>query len=121
MRRGEFYRVRRPPGDPKPARVFVVVSRQPLVSPQNIPLGIGARDVRRDPWGRVGRVADELQGVPMFDGLPIVVEPINIDTGDTCVRGIVGQKIQEVHVREHVVADGDDPVHDTRARSCDRE
>jgi mRNA interferase MazF len=31
MRRGEFYRVRRPPGDPKPARVFVVVSRQALV------------------------------------------------------------------------------------------
>lgn len=31
MRRGEFYRVRRPPGDPKPARVFVVVSRQALI------------------------------------------------------------------------------------------
>jgi mRNA interferase MazF len=31
MRRGELYRVRRPPGDPKPARVFVVVSRQALV------------------------------------------------------------------------------------------
>jgi len=31
MRRGELYRVRRPPGDPKPARVFVIVSRQALV------------------------------------------------------------------------------------------
>jgi mRNA interferase MazF len=31
MRRGELYRVRRPPGDPKPARVFAVVSRQPLI------------------------------------------------------------------------------------------
>src|SRR5450631_312732 len=31
MRRGELYRVRRPPGDPKPARVFVVVSRQPPI------------------------------------------------------------------------------------------
>ncbi|MBP6014121.1 MAG: type II toxin-antitoxin system PemK/MazF family toxin [Alphaproteobacteria bacterium] len=31
MKRGELYRVRRPPGDPKPARAFVVVSRQPLV------------------------------------------------------------------------------------------
>jgi len=31
MRRGELYRVRRPHGDPKPARVFVVVSRQPLI------------------------------------------------------------------------------------------
>ena len=31
MRRGELYRVRRPAGDRKPARVFVVVSRQPLV------------------------------------------------------------------------------------------
>ena len=31
MKRGELYRVRRPPGDPKPARTFVVVSRQPLV------------------------------------------------------------------------------------------
>jgi mRNA interferase MazF len=31
MRRGELYRVRRPPGDPKPARVFIVVSRQALI------------------------------------------------------------------------------------------
>src|SRR6202035_3054716 len=31
MRRCKLYRVRRPPGDPKAARVFVVVSRQPLI------------------------------------------------------------------------------------------
>jgi len=31
VKRGELYRVRRPPGDPKPARVFVIVSRQPLI------------------------------------------------------------------------------------------
>ena len=31
MRRGELYRVRRPPGDTKPARTFVIVSRQALV------------------------------------------------------------------------------------------
>ena len=31
MRRGELYRIRRPPGDPKPARIFVVVSRQALI------------------------------------------------------------------------------------------
>lgn len=31
MQRGELYRVRRPPGDPKPARTFVVVSRQALI------------------------------------------------------------------------------------------
>jgi mRNA interferase MazF len=31
VKRGDLYRVRRPPGDPKPARVFVVVSRQALV------------------------------------------------------------------------------------------
>ena len=31
MKRGELYRVRRPPGDPKPTRVFVVVSRQALI------------------------------------------------------------------------------------------
>ena len=31
MRRGELYRVRRPPGDTKPARSFVVVSRQALI------------------------------------------------------------------------------------------
>jgi mRNA interferase MazF len=31
VRRGELYRVRRPPGDPKPARTFVIVSRQALV------------------------------------------------------------------------------------------
>lgn len=31
MRRGELYRVRRPPGDTRPARSFVVVSRQALI------------------------------------------------------------------------------------------
>lgn len=31
MRRGELYRVRKPGGDTKRTRVFVVVSRQPLV------------------------------------------------------------------------------------------
>ena len=31
MRRGELYRVRKPGGDPKRARVFVVVSRQALI------------------------------------------------------------------------------------------
>lgn len=31
MRRGELYRVRRPGADPRPARVFVVVSRQALI------------------------------------------------------------------------------------------
>jgi mRNA interferase MazF len=31
MRRGELYRLRRPAGDPKPARVFAVVSRKPLI------------------------------------------------------------------------------------------
>jgi len=31
MRRGDLYRVRRPPGDPRPSRAFVVVSRQALL------------------------------------------------------------------------------------------
>jgi len=31
MRRGELYRVRRPAGVTGPARVFVVISRQPLI------------------------------------------------------------------------------------------
>lgn len=31
MKRADLYRVRRPPGDPKPARTFVVVSRQALI------------------------------------------------------------------------------------------
>lgn len=31
MKRGAVYRVRRPHGDPKPARCFVVVSRQALI------------------------------------------------------------------------------------------
>jgi mRNA interferase MazF len=31
LRRGELYRVRRPPGDTRPARSFVIVSRQALV------------------------------------------------------------------------------------------
>jgi mRNA interferase MazF len=34
MRRGELYRVQRPPGDPKPNRVYVVVSRQTLIDSQ---------------------------------------------------------------------------------------
>jgi mRNA interferase MazF len=31
MRRGDLYRVRRPSGDPKPSRVFVVASRPTLI------------------------------------------------------------------------------------------
>jgi len=31
LRRGELYRVRRPPGDAKPARTFAIVSRQALI------------------------------------------------------------------------------------------
>ncbi|MGH8297679.1 MAG: type II toxin-antitoxin system PemK/MazF family toxin [Steroidobacteraceae bacterium] len=31
MKRADLYRVRRPPGDTKPARTFVVVSRQALI------------------------------------------------------------------------------------------
>jgi mRNA interferase MazF len=31
LKRGELYRVRRPPGDTKPMRTFVVVSRQALI------------------------------------------------------------------------------------------
>jgi mRNA interferase MazF len=31
MKRGDLYRVRHPSGDPRPARVFVVVSRQALL------------------------------------------------------------------------------------------
>lgn len=31
MRRGDLYRVRKPGGDPKSHRVFVVASRQPLI------------------------------------------------------------------------------------------
>jgi mRNA interferase MazF len=32
VKRGDLYRVRRPVGDPKPARSFVVVSRQALIN-----------------------------------------------------------------------------------------
>jgi mRNA interferase MazF len=32
MRRGEFYRVRHPSGDPKRSRVFVIVSRDRLIA-----------------------------------------------------------------------------------------
>lgn len=31
MRRGQLYRVHQPPGDPKRHRIFVIVSRQPLI------------------------------------------------------------------------------------------
>jgi mRNA interferase MazF len=34
VKRGEIYRVRRPPGDPKPARSFAIVSRQALIDSQ---------------------------------------------------------------------------------------
>jgi mRNA interferase MazF len=32
MKRGDLYRVRRPPGDPKPARTFVIVGRQAVIN-----------------------------------------------------------------------------------------
>jgi len=32
VKRGDLYRVRRPPSDPRPARVFVVVSRHTLLA-----------------------------------------------------------------------------------------
>ncbi len=34
MRRGELYRVARPPGDPRPYRSFAIVSRQALIDSQ---------------------------------------------------------------------------------------
>src|SRR5258708_19950003 len=57
-------------------------------------LGIGAWDVRGDPRGRIGRVADELQGVPMLDSLSIVVEPVAIDTADPRAGSSFSKNIQ---------------------------
>ena len=41
MKRGDLYRVRHPSGDPRPARVFAVVSRQAL-------LDLGRSSCRRE-------------------------------------------------------------------------
>src|ERR1700742_731213 len=40
---------------------------------------VGTRNVRPDQRCGVFRVADDLQGVPMFDGLAVGVHPVDVD------------------------------------------
>src|SRR5882724_4881687 len=80
---------------------------------------IGAGDVRTGPRGRILRIADKLQHIPMLDGFSFGVHLVDIDAGDTRVVGVIRQQIDEIHMGEHVVADGDDSVDDnvgTRVR-----
>src|ERR1700674_1700806 len=73
---------------------------------------VGARNVRRDHWYRVFRVANELQGVPMFDGLAVGVHLVDVDAGDPRILRVVIEEIQKVDVRPYIVAGGDDAVDD---------
>ena len=53
-------------------------------------LRIDAREVWREPTGRVAWAADPLQGVPVFGGLPVCIESVDVDSGDARVRWVVG-------------------------------
>ena len=48
----------------------------------------------------------------MLDADSVRVELVNVDAGKARVIGIVVEQVQKIHVGKHVVADGDDPVHD---------
>lgn len=48
MRRGDLYRVRRPAGDPKRSRVYVIVSRQALIETRFATLICAPVHTRRD-------------------------------------------------------------------------
>src|SRR5258706_9219981 len=48
----------------------------------------------------------------MLDGLPLSIHLVDVDASNSLVIGVIRQQIDEIHVSEHVVADGDDPVDD---------
>src|ERR1700722_667015 len=73
---------------------------------------VGARNIRRDHWYRVFRVANELQGVPMFDCPAAGIHLVDVDAGDPRILRVVIEEIQKVDVRPYIVADGDDTVDD---------
>src|SRR5271167_3820548 len=73
---------------------------------------VGARDVRRDQRCRIFRVANDLQGVPMFDCLAVGVHLVDVNAGDPGILRVVIEEIQKVYVRPDIVADGDDAVDD---------
>src|SRR5580704_6630815 len=73
---------------------------------------IGAGDVRGDPGGRILRIPDELQRIPMLDGPSVGAHLVNVDPANPRVIGVIRQQIHKIHVSEYVVADGDDPMDD---------
>ena len=77
----------------------------------NIPFEIGAGDIRGDQPGRVFRVADQLQGVPMLYSHSVGVHFVDIDTGDSRVLRVIVEQIQKIHVCPHIFADCNDAVY----------
>jgi hypothetical protein len=73
---------------------------------------VGARNVRRDQRRRVFRVANELQGVPMFDCRAVGVELVDVDAGDSRIIRVIVEEIQKVDVCPYIVAGGDNAVDD---------
>ncbi len=52
--------------------------------------------------GRILRIPDELQRVPMLDAFQSAVHSVNVDAGDPPVSGIICQEIHKFHVSEYV-------------------
>ena len=73
---------------------------------------IGAGYIRRDPRGRVFRVADQLQRVPMLNRLSVGVHPVDIDSGDPRIPRIVVEQIQKIHMGPDIIADRDNAMDD---------
>ncbi len=46
----------------------------------------------------------------MFDSLAVGVHLVDIDAGDSRIIRVIIEKIQKIHVRPYIVADGDDAV-----------
>src|SRR5580658_3430403 len=75
-------------------------------------VGIRTRKVRRDHRSGVLRRAHELQRIPVLDGFPLSVHAIDIDASNAGVVGIIGEQVEEVQMRPHVVADRNNPMND---------
>ena len=56
----------------------------------------------------------------MFNGFSVGIHLVDVDTGDARIVGIVVEQIQKIHVRPHIVADGDDLVDDDARRARSR-
>jgi len=71
------------------------------------PVRVCSGYIRAKPIGGALWSADDLQDVPMLDGLSIGVHPEDVDAGDPGVL-IVIEQIEEIHVRPDVITNGDD-------------